>query len=85
MSPPAPSVPFKAPIYLSGAGSGSLCEEVHQLQFLFYGYFCGNAPSGNTISEHMVGKLSSAQKRSWMTLNKWPKVALEMVSCISGC
>lgn len=40
MSPPAPSVPFKAPVCLSGAGSGTLCEEVHQLQFLLYGYFC---------------------------------------------
>lgn len=45
----------------------------------------GNAPAGNTISEHMVGKLSGTQKRSWMTLNKWPEVALEMVSCILGC
>lgn len=39
-SPPAPSVPFKAPVYPSGAGSGTLCEEVRWLQFPCYGYFC---------------------------------------------
>lgn len=28
VSPHVPSVPFKAPIYLNGAGPGTLCEEV---------------------------------------------------------
>lgn len=85
MSPPAPSVPFEAPVYLSGAGSGTFCEDQAGSRSITWLSLLGNAAAGNTISKHMVGKLCSAQKRSWMTLNKWPEVALEMVSCISGC
>lgn len=85
MSPPAPSVPFQAPLYRRGAGSGTLSRETLAAVSILRLFLSGNPPAGNTIREHMVGKLSGAQKRSWMTLNKWPKVALEMVSCILGC